>query len=123
MFRKIHLISILALTVLSIETASANVTCVNRVFITSLFVGWGINSSNDCPDLGNCISFQYRQPGSNEIRGFMVVDTNLNDGPSGYSKYEMLKSAMIRNVPVNIQANNASMCSPIRAHSIEIVNQ
>ncbi|HHX8568332.1 TPA: hypothetical protein ACVO0S_001537 [Vibrio alginolyticus] len=124
MFRQIHLISTLALTVFSIETASANIVCQNGVLISSLFVGWGIDQNVDCPDLGNCISFEYRKLGGSRTRGFIVFSTNLDDGPSGYSMFEMLKSAMIRNVPVNIQATNSYYCSPtIRAHSIEIIKE
>ncbi|UGA36176.1 hypothetical protein JOS77_16965 [Chromobacterium haemolyticum] len=87
------------------EIAPANITvaCPNiqNVIVTSVYAGWVGLSASECPDQGNCISFQYRQATSQTSAfAYVHVNMNLNDGDKGRAMFDMLQNAMVHNLRV-----------------------
>ncbi|UGA36177.1 hypothetical protein JOS77_16970 [Chromobacterium haemolyticum] len=77
--------------------------CVNiqNVTVTAVYAGWVGRSLSECPDIGNCIAFQYRQgTNPNILTSYIHVNMNLNDGDKGKAMLDMLQTALIHNIRI-----------------------
>lgn len=102
------------LSALSISLFPASVfaaaVCLDGANITAIEVGFIESSSDECPDSGNCIRFEYENNTAANMpaKGWSYAhyQMNLNDGQKGMAMYDMLKTAMIFKYQVKGMATN-----------------
>ncbi|AGB84054.1 hypothetical protein D781_3861 [Serratia sp. FGI94] len=78
----------------SVYAGAGENICFSDAKIISVSLGYVGYSGDECPDKGNCISFEYEKDGLTK-KSYIQGYNNLNDGPKGMAFYDLLKTAMI----------------------------